>query len=368
MIKYLIEKEFKQIWRNRFMIFIVIFLPAIVILVFPWATTMEIKNLNITVVDHSMSGLSRRLTDKIASTEYFNLTDVVFDTEEAIEDIEYRRSDMILEIPMDFEQTLMPDGKASLMVQANAVNGTKASLGTSYINMIVQSFAEEINADRNAISVAEPPVEVRSYQWFNPKMDYKIPMIPSLIMLVIALITGFLPAMNIVVEKENGTIEQINVTPVPKITFIVSKLIPYWIIGVVVLSVGIGVSYLLYGLAPEGSVLLLYGLSFLFIFGISGLGLIISNYSSTMQQAMFMIFFIIIIFILTCGIFTPISSMPEWAKVIARLNPLTYFAEIMRMIYLKGSTFTDVLPLVWPLIIFFAVIFSWAVLSYHKRG
>lgn len=368
MIKYLIEKEFKQIWRDRFMIFIVVFLPAIVMLVFPWATTMEIKNINITVVDHSMSVLSRRLIEKIASTEYFNLTDVVFDTGEATEDIEYRKSDMVLEIPMDFEQSLMADGTASLMIQANAVNGTKASLGTSYLNMIVQSFAEEINAGRNAVSVMESPVEVLSYQWFNPKMDYKIPMIPSLVMLVIALITGFLPAMNIVVEKENGTIEQINVTPVPKMIFIISKLIPYWIIGVVVLSVGIGVSYLLYGLIPEGSILLLYGLSFLFIFGISGLGLIISNYSATMQQAMFMIFFIIIIFILTCGIFTPIASMPDWAKIIARLNPLTYFAEIMKMIYLKGSTFSDVLPLVYPLVLFFAVIFTWAVLSYRKRS
>ena len=211
-------------------------------------------------------------------------------------------------------------------------------------------------------------IAVDSYYWFNPTMDYKIPMIPALVMLVVALITGFLPAMNIVGEKEAGTIEQINVTPVPKITFIVGKLIPYWVIGVIVLSVGMVVAWLLYGLRPEGSVLLLYGLSLLFIFGLSGLGLIISNYSSTMQQAMFMIFFIIIVFILMCGIFTPISSMPEWARAISLFDPFTYFAEIMRMIYLKGSTFRDILPYVYPLLAFFVVIIGWAVLSYKKRG
>ena len=161
---------------------------------------------------------------------------------------------------------------------------------------------------------------------------------------------------------------QINVTPVPKITFIVGKLIPYWIIGIIVLSVGMLVAWLLYGLRPEGSVLLLYGLSLVFVFGISGLGLIISNYSSNMQQAMFMIFFIIIVFILMSGIFTPVSSMPEWARVISMFDPFTYFAQIMSMIYLKGSTFRDILQYVYPLLAFFVVIIGWAVLSYRKRG
>ncbi len=368
MIKYLIEKEFKQLWRNPFILFIIIALPVLVMLVFPWATTMEIKNVNVAVVDNDRSDMSRLLVEKIASTEYFDITGVFFRSEEAMEEIEFGNADIIIEIPYTFERSLTSEGSSSLMISANAVNGTKASLGTSYLEVIVQDFCNEVSLDAGAVTLAHAGgISVDSYYWFNPEMDYKIPMIPALIMLVVALITGFLPAMNIVGEKEAGTIEQINVTPVPKITFIVGKLIPYWIIGVVVLSVGMLVAWLLYGLVPRGSVLLLYGLSFVFIFGISGLGLIISNYSSNMQQAMFMIFFIIIVFILMCGIFTPASSMPEWAQVISRLDPFTYFAEIIRMIYLKGSTFKDVLQYVYPLLGFFVLIVTWAVLSYRKR-
>ncbi|HIZ86822.1 MAG TPA: ABC transporter permease [Candidatus Coprenecus pullistercoris] len=369
MIKYLIEKEFKQLWRNPFILFLIIVLPALVMLVFPWATTMEIKHLNVAVVDNDRSDLSRRLTDKIASTEYFDITGVFMRSDEAMEQVEFGDADIILEVPYGFEDGLLSEGSASLLVEANAVNGTKASLGTSYLDMVALDFSRDLNLDSGSVSVtAAGGIGVDSYYWFNPLMDYKVPMIPALVMLIMALITGFLPAMNIVGEKEAGTIEQINVTPVPKITFIVGKLIPYWVIGIIVLSVGMLVAWLLYGLRPEGSVLLLYGLSLVFIFGISGLGLIISNYSNNMQQAMFMIFFIIIVFILMCGVFTPVSSMPEWARVISMFDPFTYFAQIMSMIYLKGSTFRDILQYVYPLLAFFVVIIGWAVFSYRKRG
>ena len=337
-LKYLIEKEFKQMARDPFILFIVIALPVLVMLVFPWATTMEIKNVNVAVVDNDRSDLSRLLTEKIASTEYFDITGVFMRSDDAMEQVEFGDADIILEVPYGFEQDLLSEGSSSLLIEANAVNGTKASLGTSYLDVIVLDFTEEVNLERGAVTLTAPGgIAVDSYYWFNPTMDYKIPMIPALIMLVVALITGFL-------------------------------LIPYWVIGIIVLSVGMLVAWLLYGLRPEGSVILLYGLSLLFIFGLSGLGLIISNYSSTMQQAMFMIFFIIIVFILMCGIFTPISSMPEWARAISLFDPFTYFAEIMRMIYLKGSTFRDILPYVYPLLAFFVVIIGWAVLSYKKRG
>lgn len=369
MIKYLIEKEFKQLWRNKFILILIILLPCIVMLLFPWATTMEIKNVNITIVDNDRSEISRLLVDKIGSTEYFNITGIANDFEEALEDVEFGTSDIIVEIPLDFEKELEAERASELQFSANAVNGTKASLGTSYLDMIVQDFINELNAMEGSgeINMAGG-IRIEPSYWYNPTMDYKIPMIPALIMLVIAMVIGFLPAMNIVKEKETGTIEQINVTPVPKITFIVGKLVPYWCIGIIVFSLGMLVSYLIYHLAPVGNLLLLYGVTLIFIFGISGLGLIISNYSDTLQQAMFVIFFLIVIFILMSGIFTPISSMPYWAQLITKINPLTYFAEIMKLIYLKGSTFYDILPYLYPLLIFFVIIITWAVLGYKKRG
>ena len=368
-IKYLIEKEFKQLARNPFILFIVIALPVLVMLVFPWATTMEIKNVNVAVVDNDRSDLSRLLTEKIASTEYFDIVGVFMRSEDALEKVEFSDADIILEVPYGFEQALMSEGESSLLIEANAVNGTKASLGSSYLDMIVLDFTEEVNLERGAVSVLPAGgIGVDSYYWFNPTMDYKIPMIPALIMLVVALITGFLPAMNIVGEKEAGTIEQINVTPVPKITFIVGKLIPYWIIGIIVLSVGMLVAWLLYGLRPEGSVLLLYGMSFVFIFGISGLGLIISNYSNTMQQAMFVMFFFLILMMLTSGLFTPVESMPVWMQRITAVNPVQYFAQVMRLVYLKGSGLSEMLPQFLWLCGFAVVLNVWAVWSYKKSA
>lgn len=362
MIKYLIEKEFKQLWRDKFIISLIFVLPCLVMLVFPWATTMEIKNVNITVVDYDRSSVSAQMLNKLSSTEYFNFIGLASDYDEALEHIESGKSDIILEIPPSFETDITLERKSSVMIAANAVNETKANLGTSYLSAILADFASEFGGE---IPVN---ISVESTYQFNSTMDYKVPMIPSLIVLVVTLIVGFLPSMNIVIEKENGTIEQINVTPVPKYAFILGKLIPYWIIGVVVLTLSLIVSYLMYALPPAGSILLLYGVSIFFILGISALGLIISNYSTIMQQAMFTIFFVVIIFILMSGILTPISSMPSWAQFIAFINPLTYFSEIMRLIYLKGSSFKDLLPYIKPLVVFFVFIISWAILSYKKRG
>ena len=369
MIKYLIEKEFKQIWRDRFLLVLIPLLPALVMLVFPWATTMEIKSVNISVLDYDHTPLSAKLINKISSTSYFNITAVAMNKREANDLISSGVADMVIEIPNGFEKELVNDRTSSLMVLANAVNGSKAGFGTSYLNAIIIDFAAQMNFAQGAISLnTMGGISVEPYYWFNPSMDYKIPMIPALIVLIVTLLVGFLPSMNIVAEKESGTIEQINVTPVSKFAFIAGKLIPYWIIGVIVLSIAILVSYLMFGLQPKGSIFLLYGISIFFILGISAMGLLISNYSSTMQQAMFTMFFLIIIIILMSGILTPISSMPEWAQVIAAINPMTYFAEIMKLIYLKGSTLADLMQYIYPLVVFFVIIFAWAMLSYRKRG
>ena len=160
-------------------------------------------------------------------------------------------------------------------------------------------------------------------------------MIPALMGMLLTLICGFLPALNVVSEKEVGTIEQINVTPVPKFTFILAKLLPYWITGFIVLTLCFLLAWLLYGITPVGHFIVIYFLAILFVFVMSGFGLVISNYSATMQQSMFVMFFFMLILMLMSGLFTPVSSMPEWAQVITYFNPLKYFMEGMRMVYLN---------------------------------
>lgn len=369
MIKYLIEKEFKQIFRHPFIPKMIVAMPIMMMLVLPWAANLEVKNINLSVVDRDHSIYSERLVNKIASSSYFILSDVSDTYDEAMINIETNRSDLILEIEPGFEQNMIREGVGKIMLSANAVNSTKGTLGNVYLRNIMQDYASDIRNEWVLSSGNDilPVINIVSQNRFNPHLDYKVFMVPALMVMLLTLICGFLPALNIVSEKEVGTIEQINVTPVRKFTFILSKLIPYWIIGFFILSVCLGLAFLVYGLIPSGSLLTIYFFSLIYILVVSGLGLVISNYSATMQQGMFVMFFFMMIMILMSGLFTPVSSMPEWAQKITIINPLKYFIQVMRSVYLKGS---DILQLGTPLFALccFAVFFNtWAVISYRKH-
>ena len=169
-------------------------------------------------------------------------------------------------------------------------------------------------------------------------------------------------------EKEAGTIEQINVTPVRKFTFIAAKLIPYWLIGLVVLTICFVLAWLLYGILPAGHFLTIYGMALVFLPVVSGFGLVISNHSATLQQAMFVMWFFMLILILMSGLFTPIHSMPEWAQWITRINPLRYFVEVRRTSYISGGGVADLFPQFGDLLVFGLVFYLWAVKSYRKSS
>ena len=370
MIKYLIEKEFKQTFRNNILPKLIIGLPMMVIFVFPWAANQEITNLNAVVVDRDHSSYSTRLIGKIDASSYFNLTGVAESNEEALINVEREKADIILEIRPDFEKDLINRGVTEVMISANSVNIIKGSLGSTYMMGIVRDFTGEIRNEKipSAGKSAMPVIEVVTQSRFNTFMDYKMFMIPALMVVLMTLICGFLPALNIVSEKEVGTIEQINVTPVSKFTFIIGKLIPYWIIGLVVFTFCMILAALVYGLVPAGNLLTIYLSVFVYLLVVSGFGLVVSNHSSTLQQAMFVMFFFLIILILISGLFTPIASMPDWAQTFTLFNPLRYFIEIMRMAYLKGSSIGHLTNQLLALLAFAVVLNSWAVVSYRKNS
>lgn len=367
-IKYLIEKEFKQFRRNSFLPRLAVLMPCVMMLILPWAADMETKNVRLAVVDRDNSPLSSRLTQKSSASIYFELTEVLSSYDQAMEGIERGDADIILEIPNHFERDLVREGRATVMISANTVNGTKGLLGSSYLASIVQSFSEELmREDGSDIALASVPhIELYPKILFNPKTDYKAFMVPALMVMILTLLSGFLPALNIVLEKENGTIEQINVTPVNKFTFIIAKLIPYWIIGFVVLTLCFLIAWWIYGLIPAGSFLSIYLGAIVYILVVSGFGIVISNYSGTMQQAMFLMFFFMIVLILMSGLFTPVRSMPDWAQWITVVNPLKYFIEILRSVYLKGSHVADFGYQLLALVLFAVGANLWAGLSYRK--
>lgn len=374
-LKFLVEKEFKQMFRNSLIPKLIILYPIMVLLIFPWAVSFEIKNIKIDVVDHSKSSYSKRLTDKIDASKYFILNDTPLDYKTAMLNMDNGETDMIIEIPASFDRDIIKSRTSSLGVAVNSVNGTLGLLGSNYIMQIVNDFSSELRSElvytippeSRENMLRRPKIDIITQNKFNPELDYKNFMIPGFMVLLLTLICGILPALNIVMEKENGTIQQINVTPVKRYHFILAKLIPFWIVGLIVMIISVTTAYMLYGLWPMGGVIAILFSSIVFILSISGLGLIISNYSSTMQQASFLVMFFILILILLGGMFTPVSSMPVWAQLIAAVNPFSYLTKTFRMIYLNGSNITDVRMNLISLVIIAIVLNGWAVISYKKR-
>lgn len=382
---FLVQKEFKQFFRNSFLPRMLVGFPIVAILVIPWVANMEIKNINLSIVDFDKSTLSNELVAKIEAGDYFKVAQNALSFESAKECIYLAKCDIIVEIPNDFEANMLSQS-ASIALYANAINSTKGTLGAGYLSNIIAEFSAEKNAkildSRNFGTISATSanlsnianlgnLEILSLYAYNPHLDYKLYMIPALTVMVLTLLCGFLPAFNIIGEKQSGNIEQINVSPLPKSLFIISKVIPYWIMGVVVISVCFLLAFIVYGFASKGGYGSIFVFALVYILVVTGLGLVISNYSNTMQQAMFVSYFFILILILLSGLFTSIKSMPLWAQMLTLANPLRYFIESLRAIFLKGDSLLDSPFLWWDLcaLVGFALVFNlWAIISYKKQN
>lgn len=344
MIKYLLQKEFLQIRRNSFMPKIIFIFPIMVMCVMPWVMNQEVKNIRVDVVDIDHTTHSQQLVHQIEASNYFVFNGQKATYQEAMKDIETSMADIILEIR---------DGK--YLIAANAVNGTKGSIGSAYLSQIVSGTVTAPSAS-SVLTL------------YNKLQSYKVFMIPALMGILMMMLCGFLPALNIVGEKEKSTIEQINVTPVSKWSFILAKLIPYWIIGLVVLTLCLVLSWLVYGITCQGPLLLVYLLAILLALFFSSFGLIVSNYSDTMQQAMLVMWFFVVCLMLLSGLFTPVRSMPDWAYLTTYINPMHYFADAIRTVFVRGGGFQTIAHQVVALAIIASVMSVWAVQSYKKNN
>ena len=370
MLKYLIEKEFKQFFRNSFLPRVVIALPFVATLIFPMVANYDVNNINLSIIDSDKSPYSSQLVRKIESSGYFRIKDVSSNYSSALKSVEQNEADVVLEIPSQFEADLIREKESRVMISSNTVNGMKGGLGSSYLNAIVADFNSQIRSELMQVTKGKvvPSFEIVPMYKFNPRLIYKVFMIPAIMIMILALVCGFLPALNIVGEKESGTIEQMNVTPVRKIHLILSKLIPYWVVGFVVLTIAFLAAWVFYGFLPVGSFLTLYLFTTLFVLAISGFGLVISNYANTIQQAIFMIFFFVMSFIFMSGLYTPVASMPNWAQMVSTISPLKYIIMVFRLVYLKGSIASDLVVPFFALIGFAVFFNGWAILSYRKKN
>lgn len=369
-LRFLLQKEFRQVFRDPSILRIIFVMPMIQLLILPWAADYEVKDINLTVVDHDHSSYSRQLISKITSSGYFRLQAYENSYPLALKDIEKDKADLILEIPASFEKQLVKEDEATLFIAVNAINGVKANLGGAYLRSIVQDYNREVRTEWIQFPRFNPEtsIEVTSSNWFNPMMNYKYFMVPGILVILVTMVGSFLAALNIVKEKEIGTIEQINVTPVKKYQFILGKLIPFWVLGLLVLSIGMLIARIAYGIVPAGSLLTIYVFAAVYLLAVLGLGLLVSTFTATQQQAMLISFFMMMVFILLGGLYTSIDSMPNWAQLITRINPVSYFIDVMRMVVLKGSGLSDIKNHLL-IVLGFAVFFNgWAVISYRKRS
>ena len=366
MWKYLLEKEFKQFFRDPGLPRMALMFPVLMMLVFPFAVSMEIRNINLAVVDGSRSEESSRLLEKCTSSGYFRLVDMCRSPEEAMRLMDENKVDAIITIGSDFGKDIATGSGFPVGIKVNTVNGTRGSIGAQYLANCIMMYLQDRNPSAGA--EASPAMDISEKYYFNSLLDYKLFMIPALIVIGITMITAFLPSLNIVSEKETGTIEQINVTPVSKSAFIICKMIPYWVITFFMLGMCLLIAWLVFGYVCKGSLWGVVLFTVLHIMVTAGLGLLISNYSENAQQAMFIMMFFVLIFMLMSGVFTPVSSMPEWAQVITYANPLRYYADAMRSIFLKGSSVADVWYDAAGLLAIGSAALTWAILSYRKTS
>jgi ABC-2 type transport system permease protein len=368
-LKYLIEKEFKQFMRNPLLPKFIFIFPFVMLGLLPLAANFEVKDVDLSIVDNSHSPLSNRLIHKLESSGYFRISDMSTGYRQSIKQLEQNKSDVIVEIPATFETDLYREQASDIMITANTVDAMKGALSSAYLMGMIAEFNAEFRTEL-APAAKKTPIgfSISSLFWFNPRLKYAYAMVPAIMVMLISIICGFLPAFNIVLEKEQGTIEQMNVTPVDKFSLILSKLIPYWVTGFIVLNMCFLVAWLFYGMVPKGSILTIYLFETVYVLAMSGLGLVISNYAKTLQQSMFLVFFIIITFIFLGGLYTPVDNMPVWAQWLSDVDPIKYFVRVMRLIYLKGSAAADMLPLLLHIVLFALVFNTWAILSYKKKS
>ena len=350
---------------------IIFVLPLIQLIILSNAATFEVQDIKFSYIDNDRTSFSRELIDKFNASTFFNVITEFPSEKIASAAMLNGEVDVILQIPTYFERDLLKNKKTDLSIIINAIDGAAAGVENVYINQVVQSFNKNAQASlMQASDKKNIPMNIMSIPsfWYNKTLNYKTFMVPGILVLLVTMITLFLSGMNIVREKEIGTLEQMNVTPIKKHQFIIGKLFPFWILGMFLLTVGLLIARVLFNVPMVGSLGLMYFYTSIYILVILGMGLYISNYTDTQQQAMFIAWFFMVIFILMSGLFTPIESMPPWAQFLTDFNPIKYYVEVMRMVMLKGSSFIDILPQLIKTTIYAIVMNAMAVLSYKKTS
>jgi ABC-2 type transport system permease protein len=371
-LRFLLRKEFLQIARDRTMLAMLIAAPVIQLLILSNATTFEIRRTKMYLVDADHSTASRGLVQRMVASGRFVVAEASGSGERADEALLKRDVSMVLEVPPDFERDLVRTGHAPVQMIFNAEDGAAAGILRSYATRILSSYSAELSTEYGrggrggGAGAGSARIQVRTRGWYNPELSYTHFMVPGILVLLVTVIATAMTSMNIVREKEIGTLEQLNVTPITKGQFIASKLLPFWIIALVDLAIGLAVGRLVFGIPVRGSLPLIFGAAMVYLFAALGIGLWVSTIAQTQQQAMFFSFALNMIYLLMSGLFTPLQSMPGWAQWLAELSPMKHFIVIMRAVLVKGAGLADVRAPLLVLAVYGGAVLMLSVRSYSK--
>jgi ABC-2 type transport system permease protein len=353
-LRFLLRKEFLQILRDRVILGMLFVMPMVQLLLLANAATFEVKRARMFVVDQDHSTLSRGVADRLSASGRFVPVGASQSVARADEAMLGRETDVILVVPAGFERDLVRDRRGSVQLLLNAEDGAAAGVTQSYANRILEAYSRELGAEVNPTLASigaraerpprrgEPLIELRQRGWYNAELNYRDYMVPAILVVLVTITGTLLTAMNIVREKESGTLDQLNVTPVTRSTFIAAKLIPLWSLALLVLVLGLALAHLVFGVPVRGSVAVVLLAAAVYLVGALGVGLWISTVAETQQQAMFVTYAILLVYMLMSGLFTPVRGMPVWAQWVAQLSPVMHFAELMRAVLLKGAGLADV--------------------------
>jgi ABC-2 type transport system permease protein len=370
-LKQMLIKEFIQVFRDKRTRFILIGPPIVQMLVFGYAATFEIRNVPTVVLDLDHSQQSRELVSRFTSSPYFNVERQLTDSRQLRDSIDRGEATVGLEIDAGFAQKLLKGQTAPLQVIVDATNSNTALIASSYIGQIALGFAADAQRDRMGRIAPQlmeqmPSVELEQRPWYNPELRSRWFFVPGVIGSLTLVLVITLTAFAVVREREIGTLEQIMVTPIRPVEFILGKTLPFFLIGLFDVSLIAVVGTLWFQVPFRGHVWVLFAGSVLFLLCMLGVGLLISTVSSTQQQAMVTAFFFIMPAITFSGFGFPIATMPVWLQDLAYLSPLRYFLIVLRATYLKGVG----MEVLWPQMAAMAglgiSLLTIAILRFHK--
>jgi ABC-2 type transport system permease protein len=367
---FLVRKEFLQIFRDRTTVFQIFMIPVVQLLVLANAATFDVKRVAMLIVDEDRTTVSTGLVQRMEAGRQFTVVRAVSTDAGVDHALLDREVTAVLHIPRYFEEDLVRRGRAPVQLVLNAEEGATAGIVQSYANAILASYARELDrtlpAVRRNSGARVAPLDLRTQRWYNPTRNYKYWMVPALMVSLTTIIGLLLTAQNITRENELGTLEQLNVTPMTKIQFIAAKLIPFWMLSMLIFTIGLIIAKAVFDIPMRGNLLIVYLAAAVYLIVVLGMGLGISTITRTQQQSMFVAFFFTLIFLLMSGLFTPVDSMPDWAQQVAEANPVKHFVSIMRAVLMRGAGLDTVGRPIIGLGVAGVVVLALAVLRYRK--